>query len=153
MMILHALIGYLTVTALPFTPFAFASPLAAIEFDGWVNTTQNYVDGALMKHVLGNIVGTCQTVTTQNHKDSALVKRLPGDIIEARQAEYAIPVVVVIEIMVDVTVIFATIADSNKVRGNDVEFLVNTLIEGLPPETCGVYPRHYHQGRFAVSKI
>ena len=57
-------------------------PSAAIDYDGYVtmNTTQNYINGALMKQVLGTIVGTCQTVTTQNHKDSALVKRVPGDI-------------------------------------------------------------------------
>ena len=34
MKILHALVGYLAVTTLPFHPFAFASPLAAsIDYD------------------------------------------------------------------------------------------------------------------------
>jgi len=71
MKILHALVGYLAVTALPFHPFAFASPLAAIGYDGYVDITQN---GALMKRVLGS--GTSQTVTTQNHSHSALVERV-----------------------------------------------------------------------------
>jgi hypothetical protein len=57
------LVGYLAVIALPLNPFAFASPLAAIYFDGYVtvDTTQNHIDGALMERVLG-IVETCQTV-------------------------------------------------------------------------------------------
>jgi hypothetical protein len=80
MIILRALVGYLAVTALP---FAFASPLAAIHYDGYVDTTQNHIDIALMKRVLNSIVETCQTVTyhsgpgyvdtTQNHNDSALI--------------------------------------------------------------------------------
>ena len=123
MKILHALVGYLAVTALPFHPFA--SPLAAIDYDGCVNTTQNHIDGALMKHVLGNIVETCQTDTTQNHKDSALMKRVSGDIIEARQGPVVIiSAVIVTELIIDVVVILAEISDDDKVRSNDVEFLV-----------------------------
>ena len=51
----------LAVTTLPTThPFAFASPLAGIDSnDGYVDTTQNPIDGALLKHVLGSIVETC----------------------------------------------------------------------------------------------
>ena len=84
MKILHSLVGYLAVTTLPFHPFAF--PLASIDYDsdGYVNlnTLQNHIDGALVKHVLGSIEETCKTVTTQNHSDTA-----SGDIIlvEARQ--------------------------------------------------------------------
>ena len=94
MQILHALVGYLAVTTLPFHPFAFASP-TTIDYDGYVNTTQNPIDDALMKHALGNIMETCQTInhhsgyvntTSQNHTDSQVMKRVPGDIIEARQA-------------------------------------------------------------------
>ena len=52
-------IRYLTVTALPFHPFASASPLAAtIDYESCLNTIQNNIDGALMKHVLGNLVET-----------------------------------------------------------------------------------------------
>ena len=124
MKILHALVGYLAVTALPFHPFAFAYPLAAIDYDGYVNTTQNRIDhGALMEHVLGSIVETCQTVTTQHHSDSAIIKRVPGDIIETRQA--LIPVVGYILLLVgDILLTIFWIADDNEVRGNDVEFLV-----------------------------
>ena len=52
-----------------------------------------------MKHVLGSIVDTCQTVTTQNHKDCALMKRVPGNVIEARQ--WVIPVIVVVTVLVN----------------------------------------------------
>ena len=123
MKILHALVGYLAVTALPFHPFAFAS-LAAINYDGYVNTTQNHIDGALMKHVLGTIVETCQTVTTQNHEDNALMKRVPGDIlVEARQWE--IPIATLISFIVSGIILsLVWIGDDDPVRGNDVEFLV-----------------------------
>ena len=126
MKILHALVGYFAVTALPFHLFAFASPLAAIDYDGYVNTTQNNIDGALMKHALGNIVESCQTVTTQNYKDSDIIKRLPGDIIEARQvaAGVVITAVLVIEIVVNVVIILEWISDNSHVRGKDVESLV-----------------------------
>ena len=128
MNILHAL---LVVKALPFHlgPFAFAYPLAAIDYyDGYVNTTstQNRIDGALMKDVLGSIVETCQTITTQNHGDSALMKRVPGDIIETRQGlPVVIPVVGLIFVIV-VTVFGSIIwiAEDDRVRGNDVELLV-----------------------------
>jgi hypothetical protein len=55
MKILHALVGYLTVTAQPFSPFAFSHPLAA-GIDGFVNTRQNQNDGGLMKGVAGDIM-------------------------------------------------------------------------------------------------
>ena len=98
--ILHALVGYLTVTALHFHPFAFASPLAAtsIDYDGYVNTTQN-------------------------HKDSALMKRVPGDIIEARQWET--PAVIAVAVLIaDVFLGIIWIQGDDPVRGNDMEFLV-----------------------------
>ena len=74
-----------------------------------------------MKHVLGSIVETCQTVTTQNRSDSALMKRVVV-ILEARH----IPIPLVA-------------ADDHRsrrrhyhhynldypVRFNDVEFLVD----------------------------
>ena len=128
MKILHALVGYLAVTSLPFHPFTFASPLA-IDYDGYVNTTQNNIDGALVEHFLGTIVETCQTVTTPNHGDSALMKRLgvPGDIIEARQAEN-IPYLTIISLIVTaVLLIVGNIKDDNPVRCkscNDIKFLV-----------------------------
>jgi hypothetical protein len=83
MKIFHALVGYLVVTALPFhPPFAFASPLETIDYDGYVNTTQHH---ALMP-VPGIIAETCQTVNTQNDKDSALtlMKRHGGDTVVFR---------------------------------------------------------------------
>ena len=129
MKILHALVGYLVVTALPF--LAFASPLATIDYDGYVDTnTQNHIDSALMKQVLDTIVETCQTVTTQNHKDSALMKRVPGphgpgDIIEARQVPVAIPVTgFILFILADVVFTIVWIANDDPVSGNSVEFLV-----------------------------
>ena len=115
MKILYTLVGYLAVTGLSFHSSAIAYPLAAtsstIDYDGCVNTTQNHIDGALMKHVLGSIVETCQTITMQNHNDSALMKRVPGDIIEARQL--AIPAVIAI------IAIVGTIAISVTWIGND----------------------------------
>ena len=122
MKILHALVGYLTLTALPFHPFAFASPLAAIDYDGYVNTTQNHIDDALMKQVLGTIAETCQTVTTQNHEDNALIKRVPSDIIEARQTlGVGIPVVGTITlIVIGIIATVVWIETDEPVRGNDV---------------------------------
>ena len=137
MKILHALVTYLAVTTLPapFHSFSFASPLAAaIDYDGYVNTTQNHIDGALTKHVLDNIMETCQTVTyhsgymntTQNYSDSALMKR-SGDIIKARQAPFLAPVVIgvvfAIVAAVSLSIIWVTDHD-HEVRGNDVESLV-----------------------------
>ena len=137
MKILHALVGYLAVTALPFHPFAFASTLATIQvdYDGYVNTTQNPIDGALMKHVLDSIVGTCQTVayhgdyvnTTQNHRDSdsSLMKRIPGDVIEARAVPVIIPVALIIaSIVVTVVLTVLWVKEDDPVRGSDVDFLV-----------------------------
>ena len=122
MKILHALVCYLSVTALPF--LAFASPMADIDYDGYVDTTQNHIDGTLMKHVLGTIIETCQTVTTQNYSYSALMKRVPGDIIlEARQS--AIPVVgFIFFVVADVIFTIVWIESDDPVRGNDVDFLV-----------------------------
>ena len=59
MKILHTLVGYLTVTALPFSPSAFASPLEGIHYDGDYSAWQNYNNSALMNHVFGNILETC----------------------------------------------------------------------------------------------
>ena len=129
MTILHALVGYLAVTSLPFHQFAFASPLAAIDYDsdGYVNTNasmQNHVDGALMEHYLGSIAKTCHTVHTQNHGDSALTKRVPGDIIEARQEELAPGVLTVIGIVSAITLSILWVEGDDSVRGNGVELLV-----------------------------
>ena len=124
MKILHALVSYLAVT---FHLFAFASPATTFDYDGYVNTTQNHIDRALTKHVLDNIIETCQTVTyhsgyvntTQNYSDSALMKR-PGDtIIKARQAPFLAPIVigVVFSIVAAVSLSIIWITDDNKVRG------------------------------------
>ena len=118
MKVLHALVGYLAVTALPLYPFAIAYPLATIDYDSYVNTTQN------QKHVIGNIVDTCQTVSTQNPNDSACIKRVSGDIIEARQ--YAVPIaLLVIALIGAVAITLVIIGNDDPVGGNDVEFLVD----------------------------
>ena len=92
---LHVLVGYLAVATLP---FAFASPLTGIDYDGYVNTTQNHIDGALMK-------------------------RIPGDIIEARQFE--IPsTLLTIAIVVDVIIAIKLIKGDESVRGKNEAFLV-----------------------------
>ena len=101
MKILHALVGYLTATALPFFPFALAHPLAAssIDYNGSVNPSKNHIDGALMK-------------------------RVPGDIIEARQVEIldiALVFVIVTAVLIDIK----WITEDKPVRGNEVEFLVD----------------------------
>ena len=128
MKILHALVGYLAIIALPFHQFAFASPLAAIDYDGYVDTTQNHIDGALMKQVLGTIVETCQTVTTQNHKDGTLIKPVPGDILETRQEAIIAPVAIIaFSIIASVLISLEWVGDDNPVRGNDVEFLVESF--------------------------
>ena len=129
MKILHALVGYLAVTGLPFHPFAFAaSPPEAIDYDGYVNKTN--IDGALTKHALDSIVETCQTVTTQNHGGSALIKRVPdsGDFIEARQE--GVPDIPVVSPLI-ISLIFAAVllkivwtSEDISVRGNNIEFLV-----------------------------
>ena len=98
MKVVHALVGYLAVTALPFHRFAFASPLAAIYYDGYVNTTQN-------------------------HTDSALMKRVPGDIIEARQVEFIPEALAVTALIVGVYVSLLWIHEDDPVRGNDVKFI------------------------------
>jgi hypothetical protein len=136
MKILHALVGYLAVTALPFHPFTFASPnpRAGIDYDGYVDITQNHIDVALMNHVLDNILETCQTVTshslggyanaTQNHSDSAaLMKRVPGDIAERAWAGLAPQVLIVVAIVAAVVLSVVWIEGDDPVRGNDVEFL------------------------------
>jgi hypothetical protein len=113
MKILHTLVGYLAITALSFHPFAFASPLAATSnnSDGYVDTSQNHIDSALMT-------------------SSALMKRVPGDtIIEARQVEVVLPAVVIIyAIITEVFLIILWISGDDPVRGNDRGFLVSTLI-------------------------
>ena len=123
MKILHTLVGYLAVTTLSFHLSAFASPLAVIDYDGYVDTAQNHIDDALMKNILGTIVETCQIVTTQNYSDSVFKKRvLPqaGDIIEARQLP--VPVVAIIILTVaDVFIAVAWIGSDDPVRGSDVE--------------------------------
>ena len=123
MKILHALVGYLTFTALqplPFHSFVFASPLetTTIDCDGYVNITQNYRDfeAARMKHILGILES--DTTTPQTHKDSALMKRVPGDIIEARQAIIVIPVVgLVLFIVADIAFSIWWISKDDPVRG------------------------------------
>jgi hypothetical protein len=117
MKILHALVGYfnlavtlnslVTLAVLHFHPFAFASPLAAIDYDGYVNTTQN-------------------------HGDSALMKRVPGDIVEARQAAVIVLAVAAILFLVATVILgIVWIEGDNLVRGNDVELLVEHLIRSL----------------------
>ena len=132
MKILHALVGYLAVTSLPFHPFAFAS-LLEIDYDGYVeNHNASGIDNALMKQVLDSIIETCQGVTMQNHSHTTLLKRGPGDtsIIDARQdPEIAfpegIPSVAVLFIIIGAIVLgLIWLVDDNDVRGNDVEFLV-----------------------------
>jgi hypothetical protein len=110
MKILHALVAYLTVTALTFSPFAFAHPLAAsIDHDGFVNTRQNQNDGDLMKHVPGD-----------------------SDIIEARQL---LEDAIVLEMVVIVIMTIDWIKSDKPVRGNEDEFLVDHLINSILPET------------------
>ena len=123
MKIRHALLGYLAVAALPFHVFAY--PLAAIDYDGYVNTTQNLIDAALMKDVLGNIVKACQTVTIKNHGDSALMNlSASGDIIEARQVLIVPEVFIIFAIVTDITLSILWVEHDDPVRGNDVGFLV-----------------------------
>jgi hypothetical protein len=102
MKILHALVGYLTVTALPFSLFAFAHPLAAsIDHDGFVNTRQIQNDGDLMK-------------------------RKPGHIIEARQLPVVVPVIlIVVGIVTLVTTSLDLVREVKQVRSNEEEFLVD----------------------------
>ena len=111
MKILLALFGYLAVTALPF--LAFASPLAAtnMDYDGYVNSTQNH---ALLEKGLGNIVET----SAQYHKDSALIKRVPGEVVEARQVEVVIPVAFTLLTMIaDLGLALWWISGDKPVRG------------------------------------
>ena len=129
MKVLHALVGYLAVAALPFYPFAFASPLAAFDYDGYVNTSmQDQIDNALMKHVLDNVVETCQTVSAQYNADSALMKRVKGDIVEARQGEDALALAPEVFIVFGIVALTALsiiwILSDDPVRGIIVEFLV-----------------------------
>ena len=100
MKILHALVGYLAATALPFPshPFAFASPRAAISnYDGYVpvNTTLN--------------------------SDGAVMKREPGDIIETRQAAIIIPAALfVFNLIVAVVASIFWVEDDDPVRGSGI---------------------------------
>jgi hypothetical protein len=99
--ILRALVGYLTVTALPFSPFAFAHPLA--DHDGFVDTSQNQRDGDLMK-------------------------RVPGDIIEARQVPIVtVDALIVSDIIAIVGLSVRMIVGEGSVRGNEEVFLVDHI--------------------------
>ena len=123
MKILHALVGYLAVAALPgpFHLFAFASPLAAFDYDGYVNiSAQNQIDSALMKHVLGSVLETCQTVSTQYNADCALMKRAPGDIVEARQgleAALAPKVLIIVAIVAVIALSIVWVESDDPVGG------------------------------------
>ena len=102
MKILHALlVGHLAVTALPFHwhSFAFASPLAVIDYDGYVNATR-----------------------LENHNDSAFMKRVPGNIIETRQVQFIPEAVIVYAIVLDIVVTILWISNDDPVRSklNDV---------------------------------
>ena len=85
-------------------------------------------DNALMKHVLGSVVETCQTVSAQYNADSALMKRVPGDIVEARQGStkegHAPNVFVILAIVALTALSIVWIASDDPVRGIVVEFLV-----------------------------
>ena len=142
MKILQGLVGYLAVTALPFHPFSVAaSPLASINFDGYANKTN--IDDALIKQVLDyvdSIKDTCQTVTTKKRSDGTLMNHVSGqgDIIEARQEEPIPPPpaeLLVGAIIFTVILGILWITEENQVRGNDVEFLVEHLIQSLLLET------------------
>ena len=117
MKILHALVGYLAVTALPFHPFAFASSLApTIDNDGYVNlNTQN--------HVLGQAgaVEICQTIPMQNNGNTALMKRASGDIIEKRWSELAPSALAIVAVVIAVTLAIVWIESDDPVRANDVD--------------------------------
>ena len=76
-----------------------------------------------MKHVLDSIVETCQKVTTQSHSDTALMKRVPGHVIVARQ-EIAPAVFAVLTIIAAIVLSIVWVEGDDKVRGNDVECLV-----------------------------
>jgi hypothetical protein len=134
MKMLHALVGYLTVTSLPFSPFAFATPLAGIYYDGYVDATQNNnLNSALMNHAIDNLLEAyvfqnlsgCVNAT-QTHSDSAaaLMKRVPGEIqvIEARHGQgweaLAPPTVVVAAIVAAVALSIVWIEGDDPVRGN-----------------------------------
>jgi hypothetical protein len=116
MKIFNALVAYLTVTALPFTPFAFAHPLAAsIDHDGFVNTRQNQNDGDLMK-------------------------RVPDDIIEARQLIAIVEVALVLEVIAIITVSILLVDREDAVRAMKRSFIVaNFFDNSILPETRGVY--------------
>lgn len=50
--------------------------------------------------------------------------------------------------------ILVLVVQDNKVRGNNVDFLVEHFdFTSLLPETYGVYPRYYRIHLFAISKI
>ena len=85
MKILHAIVGYLALTALPFHPgpaFAFAFALV-YESESESESHDGYLTSSIQE--------TCQKISTQNHAgDSAFMKCVPrdsdtGDILEARQ--------------------------------------------------------------------
>ena len=76
-----------------------------------------------MKHFLGNIVETCQTVTT--HSDCALLKRVPENIIEARQFDDIPITVAIIAIVGSYILTLFWMLDDMPVRGSDVEFILD----------------------------
>ena len=133
MKILHTLVGYLAVTALPFHPFAFAFPLTAIDhYDGYVDSTTEpkHIDSALMNQLLGDVLETCQTVTshyyvnaTQTHSDNlnaSLMQRVPGDIIKGRFAPEVVPAVLfVIAIVLAVALSIIWTEEDVQVRRNE----------------------------------
>ena len=128
MRIFHALLGYLAVTALPFHLFAY--PLAIIDYDGYVNTTQTHGDSPLMKRVL------------------------PGDTIDSEARQLGLPEFGAIFAVVAASVIaVAWLLADNPVRGRDVEFLVEHLIKSLLPGTCSVYSNYHQQDHIGVSKL
>jgi len=156
MKILHALVGYLAATALPLHPFAFASLLAAIDNDGYVNTQEwqyhTGIDGALMNHFLGNIMEACQTVTIQKHtgSDNALEKPASGDIIEARQVPpliiYTVEESLIIGVATVVALTIAWVMDDKSVRGNDhgdseFKFLVEHFIKKFSARNVSNIPK------------
>ena len=118
MKILHVLVGYLVITALPFQVLVLPSQLAAIDYDGYVNTTEYHIDSGLTKQAPG--------IETQNQKDSVLLKHVSGDVIEARQAGIIIPVAfTIISIVAEVGgALWWIKKDDPAVRGNGVKFLV-----------------------------
>ena len=85
----------MAVNALPFQSFAFASTLAGIHYDGYVDTTQDQINSTLVKHVLDNfLVEVCISQSLSGYVDARQNHRrplesVPGEIVEALQVEVA----------------------------------------------------------------